>query len=232
MEIYAHRGYLANGNNEFLENTVEAFENSFSKFDGFEFDVRLSKDRKPMVIHDKNLRRTHGLDDTIHLTHSEKLIQIGLPTLEDILLLAKHNHKKCIVDIKVKANTDKIVDFILYYTKKHALHLNHIICIAYTDEHLFPKGVLFWRGYRLQIPKIIDTRNYGMAVQFTGTEKGMKSIQYTLLNYSCHVNIYIRKIPNKMVWNYLKEIKHAYWDRISITMDAPIYKVLRQRNMI
>ena len=222
METFAHRGYLDK------ENTLASFHNAFPRFTGIEFDVRLSKDRKPMVIHDSNLKRTHKREEVIHHTHSSNLINIGLPTLEEVLLLAHKKKKKSIVDIKVKANTDRVVEYILEYTKKHKLRLKDIICISYTDDHKFPKGVLFWRGYRLEIPKQIDTRNYGMAVQFIGTPKGTHSILHTLEKHDCHVNIYIREIPNQEVWDFLQYIKNQYSDRISITVDPPMFKVLKK----
>ena len=54
MIIYSHRGYKKK------ENTIESFINSFSNFDGIEMDVRLTKDNIPVIIHDRNLLRTHN----------------------------------------------------------------------------------------------------------------------------------------------------------------------------
>lgn len=53
--IIAHRGDSAYA----PENTMAAFKMAFDKgANGIEFDVRLSKDGKPVVIHDRNLKRT------------------------------------------------------------------------------------------------------------------------------------------------------------------------------
>lgn len=226
MDTYSHRGCLAQ------ENTLQSFYNSFPKFSGIELDVRLSKDKIPFVIHDSNLKRTHGLDNIIHQSDSSILLNIKIPTLEEILIHVKKNNSKCIIDIKVPNNTDTIINYVLKYKKKHTLQLKNIICITYTDNHKFPKGILFCRGYRLQIPKHIDPRNYGISVQFTGTLNGIQSILHTLDNYNHHVNLYIRDIPNKNSWSFLSHIKLNYSNKISITMDFPIYTTLRKKKYI
>jgi glycerophosphoryl diester phosphodiesterase len=57
--IIAHRG--ASG--VAPENTVAAFKEAFvQKADGFELDVRLTKDGRTLVIHDKSAKRTAGVD--------------------------------------------------------------------------------------------------------------------------------------------------------------------------
>src|SRR6185295_10952895 len=57
--ILGHRGASAVA----PENTLAAFSRAMSDgADGIEFDVRLSRDQIPVVIHDSTLKRT-GLDD-------------------------------------------------------------------------------------------------------------------------------------------------------------------------
>src|SRR4029079_16191350 len=57
--ILGHRGASAVA----PENTLAAFSRAMSDgADGIEFDVRLSRDRVPVVIHDANLNRTAGVD--------------------------------------------------------------------------------------------------------------------------------------------------------------------------
>ena len=67
--IIGHRGASAVA----PENTMAAFREAIATgSDGIEFDVRLSRDGVPVIIHDNNLRRTSGLAHRIaDLTWSE-----------------------------------------------------------------------------------------------------------------------------------------------------------------
>src|ERR1051325_10106083 len=94
--IIGHRGASAHA----PENTMAAFRLAMEVgADGIEFDVRLSRDGIPFVIHDDNLRRT-GLDPrrVVDLNASQlKQIDVGrwfdpgcftdeqIPTLQEVL---------------------------------------------------------------------------------------------------------------------------------------------------
>jgi glycerophosphoryl diester phosphodiesterase len=67
--ILGHRGASAVA----PENTLAAFSRAIDDgADGIEFDVRLSRDRIPVVIHDANLKRTGMVDKVVgHLTAAE-----------------------------------------------------------------------------------------------------------------------------------------------------------------
>lgn len=56
MIIFAHRGMK----NEMPENTIPAFRRAFSCGFGIEFDVRMTIDKKVVIIHDKDLSRIIG----------------------------------------------------------------------------------------------------------------------------------------------------------------------------
>jgi glycerophosphoryl diester phosphodiesterase len=59
VEIHAHRGgSYANGVPVFAENTLPAFRNAARRGWVLELDVKLTKDSKPLVIHDVTLDRT------------------------------------------------------------------------------------------------------------------------------------------------------------------------------
>jgi len=88
MLVFAHRGYF---NRRITENTLEAFQNAITHgADGIEFDLRMSKDGVPMVIHDENLHRVAGDARRVRdLTKKElqmvKLRSRGtIPTLNDV----------------------------------------------------------------------------------------------------------------------------------------------------
>ena len=74
--IIGHRGASAVA----PENTMAAFREAIAAgADGIEFDVRLTRDRVPVVIHDSSLHRTAGLPQRIaDLTWSElKSVDVG-----------------------------------------------------------------------------------------------------------------------------------------------------------
>lgn len=73
--IIAHRGDSAHA----PENTLAAFRLALEKgSDGVEFDVQLSKDGVPVVIHDYNLKRTGGRPDTVDSLTAKQLGSIDV----------------------------------------------------------------------------------------------------------------------------------------------------------
>ena len=73
--ILGHRGASAVA----PENTLAAFSRAIlDGADGIEFDVRLSRDGAPVVIHDASLRRTAGIDSQVGDLTSEQLQTIDV----------------------------------------------------------------------------------------------------------------------------------------------------------
>ena len=71
--IVAHRGASAFA----PENTIAAFMKAIeSGSDGMEFDVRLSKDGVPVVIHDSTLLRTAGINEPVAARTADELSRI------------------------------------------------------------------------------------------------------------------------------------------------------------
>ncbi len=84
--IIAHRG--ASG--EAPENTISAFDLAFEQgADGIELDVRLSRDRIPVVIHDANLTRTASIDAPVSALSWEEIRAIRLLNRFD----SRHDHQ-------------------------------------------------------------------------------------------------------------------------------------------
>ncbi len=93
MKIIGHRGYSA----KFPENTLMAFQGAIDAgADMIEFDVLLSKDHIPVVIHDDTLHRTtngKGLVASLSLKELKKLDAgqgEAIPTLEEVLQLTQN----------------------------------------------------------------------------------------------------------------------------------------------
>lgn len=99
--IVAHRGNAA----EFRENTLEAIASAIELGCQFvEFDVQISRDRVPVLMHDGRFFRQMGKDrESIDISASA-LVSYGHPTLESAAaLLAQHHHVTAFVEIKSEA---------------------------------------------------------------------------------------------------------------------------------
>jgi glycerophosphoryl diester phosphodiesterase len=73
--ILGHRGSSAHA----PENTLAAFSQAIRDgADGIEFDVRLSRDRVPMVIHDATLKRTARIDQSVSELTAAQLQKIDV----------------------------------------------------------------------------------------------------------------------------------------------------------
>lgn len=112
MKIIGHRGYSA----KYPENTLMAFQAAMDAgADMIEFDVLLSKDMIPVIIHDETLNRTtNGKGKVSDFSLNElKKLNAGqdqtIPTLEEVLALTK-GKISLHVEIKTEAVSEKIVN--------------------------------------------------------------------------------------------------------------------------
>jgi len=73
--LVAHRGDAAHH----LENTLPAFSSAVELgIRHVELDIQLTRDGIPLVLHDANARRTHGLDIDVRMHTFSTLAQLGL----------------------------------------------------------------------------------------------------------------------------------------------------------
>jgi glycerophosphoryl diester phosphodiesterase len=94
--VFAHRG----GSALAPENTIAAFDNAAALgADGFELDVRLSRDGVVVVHHDRTLDRTTPLRGPIADRTAAELAAAAVPTLDDVL--ARHRGARVIIEMKV-----------------------------------------------------------------------------------------------------------------------------------
>ena len=98
MRIYAHRG--ASG--EFIEGSQAAYLAAIEQgADGFECDVRLTKDRQIICYHDKDAKRLSNLDLKIADTNYDQLKKSINPLkLEQLLDLAIKSKKDLVIESK------------------------------------------------------------------------------------------------------------------------------------
>ena len=95
--IIGHRGAAAVA----PENTLTSFRSAIlAGADGIEFDVRLSGDGVPVVIHDDTLTRTHGLRKRVADLTGHELDELGVPSLRELFELMSGNELLLCLEIK------------------------------------------------------------------------------------------------------------------------------------
>lgn len=112
-DLIAHRGNAA----EYPENTLPAIRSALDLGARYvEFDVQLTADRQPVLLHDSNLKRTAGLDrNALEMTLAElaeirvneaarlgsRFTDVGIPTLaQAVSVLEAHPTATAFVELK------------------------------------------------------------------------------------------------------------------------------------
>lgn len=108
MLIYAHRG----ASSDFPEGSKAAYEAAVSQgADGFECDVRLTKDLQIICYHDANTNRLTGVDLEIAKNDFATLKKVANPYLfSDLLELAIKNKKHLAIETKHPAPTGGLIE--------------------------------------------------------------------------------------------------------------------------
>ena len=108
MLIYAHRGASV----DYPEGSQAAYEAAISQgADGFECDVRLTKDLQIICYHDANTKRLSGVDLEIAKTNYEQLKNAANPYLfTDLLDLAIKNKKHLAIETKHPIPTGGLIE--------------------------------------------------------------------------------------------------------------------------
>ena len=108
MRIYAHRG--ASG--EFIEGSQAAYLAAIEQgADGFECDVRLTKDKQIICYHDADTKRLSGIDLKIADTSSKELNEKVKPYyFTELLDLAISNNKDLVIETKHPVPTGGLIE--------------------------------------------------------------------------------------------------------------------------
>ena len=133
--IIGHRGASAVA----PENTLAAFKAAIAAgADGIEFDVRLSRDGVPVVIHDETLYRTSGVRRRVGEMTVNELNQFDVPSLAQVFELFESN------------------DLILYLEMKEVDVAEE--CCQLIEQHRLKDRVIFecFEHSALKIIKSID----------------------------------------------------------------------------
>ncbi len=115
--ISGHRGYKATE----IENTKKAFEKAIEHgIDFVEFDVKITKDRIPVVFHDSNMQRLLGANENIQSVPFKHLQQYRYAdgqhvlTLEELLVFTKDK-----IHLMLEIKSRGIEHEVLTLLKKH-----------------------------------------------------------------------------------------------------------------
>ncbi len=133
--LEGHRGYCA----QYPENTLISFDAAMELgVDAVEFDVWLTSDKVPVLMHDGNAKRTCGVDKHLRdMTLAEaKQLDAGyaekfgdkytgqgitVPTLEELLELAKEKRPDLLFGVEIKEYTEENVDITVALLKEYGV---------------------------------------------------------------------------------------------------------------
>ena len=132
FKLTGHRGAAALA----PENTLESFKKAHDcGATAIEFDVRLTKDGVPIIVHDENLRRLAGIDAEVsNLTLNEiKKVKImgeePIPTLEEVLEYAS-DRLAVDMELKIVGAEKQVVKFLEKYGLKERSIVTSFIPLA------------------------------------------------------------------------------------------------------
>lgn len=100
----AHRGDWRHA----PENSIAALQAALAVpgCDGLEFDVRLSADGVPVLLHDETLERVQGRPERVDALRARDLEGLGVPSLADALAAIPH---QAMLDVELKDRHDRTV---------------------------------------------------------------------------------------------------------------------------
>ena len=132
-----HRGACA----LYPENTLLSYEKAIDMgVDAFEFDIWLSKDKVPVLMHDGNPYRTCGVVGHLRDMTLEEIKQLDpcceekfgtefkgkveVPTLEEMLIMVKAKNPNFKLGVEIKEYTEETVDISVELLKKYGFFDN------------------------------------------------------------------------------------------------------------
>jgi glycerophosphoryl diester phosphodiesterase len=214
MRIYAHRG--ASG--EFAEGSQAAYLAAIEQgCDGFECDVRLTKDKQIICYHDKDAKRLSNLDLKIADTNYDQLKRAINPLkLEQLLDLAIKSKKDLVIESKHPVPTGGEIERVVHKLLKNKnKEINQsgiqIFLISFSFlATLRNKKSLYKSGY-LVSKKIL--------ARFNPTDLVAANIEIIRSDHSFVLN-QIRKGKQVMVWTVNNE------DDLKLCQDLGVQAVI------
>lgn len=131
--VEGHRGWAS----DYPENTMISFIAAMELgVDAIEFDVWLTSDKVPVLIHDGSLLRTCGINrhvrdmtleevKTAEAAYTAKFgdkyvgMGVGIPTLEELLIYCSEHHPNIRLGVEIKEYTEENCDLTVALLKKY-----------------------------------------------------------------------------------------------------------------
>lgn len=122
------------------ENTFAAIEAGLAAdADIIHLDVRLTKDRVPVLLHDASLKRTHGIDKNIASLTLDELNQLvsdqPIPTLDQVLKKYLGRALLCL-EIRGRGNTKPIIECLARHTGKSNKKWDSLLLASFRASEL------------------------------------------------------------------------------------------------
>lgn len=135
--VEGHRGYCA----KYPENTLISYEKAIELgVDCFEFDIWLSKDKVPVLMHDGNAKRTAGVDKHLRDMTLDEIKELDpayrgkfgdefvgkvkVPTFYELLDLVKEKNPNMKLGVEIKEYTEETVDIAVAALKEYGFFEN------------------------------------------------------------------------------------------------------------
>jgi len=129
------------------ENTLLSMRKALEmRVDGFEFDVQMSSDGEPMVIHDDTLERTtSGTGNVSDYTLNQlQMMDAGqgeaIPSLQDVFALVDKNCR-LLIELKSELVTAPVADMVTYYAGK-GWHYDQMLVCSFDHLQLVSVNVM------------------------------------------------------------------------------------------
>lgn len=123
--VITHRGLDPSKQNYFKESSIEAFTDQLKRGYGLEFDLRITKDKKIVIIHDGTLTRmTHGVDTrNVSEVDASEILAMDfegshVTTFDTLLRLLQELQAPDVVSaihLKIGSQEQDVLDLILTY---------------------------------------------------------------------------------------------------------------------
>jgi len=170
----AHRGDWRHA----PENTLAAIDAALAVpgCDGIEFDVRLSSDGVPVLLHDETLSRVQGRPDRVDQVSARELDELGVPSLADALAAIPH---RVMVDVELKDRHDRVVVEVIAAGRGPSL-VNGVVSSFEADtlERIaglapaWPRWLNAWDLFPATIARAVELDCQAIAVDFHAIEPG------------------------------------------------------------
>ena len=206
MKYFAHRGIIENE----LENSNEAIIKTLTsdKYDGIEIDLRLTHDKKVVLIHDKHTRGISKEKLVISDTEYNMLEKLKLYdnshilTLQHFIHLYKKydsNHNKKII-FDIKDNDTIIIEHIINNLRIFGIPLDNVIVLTWKDHlpcYLYKNIKIYYAIdesviRECDIIKAKEKQFSGICLEFDNSIENIESIKLIKL-LGLDTNVYLGK---------------------------------------